>query len=121
MSTTEVRSGAASAKGGDIELAVVVIPVSDVDRASASHASLGRRADADFADGQGFRVVLSRRWARHARSGSAPKPPARRAAPDGPTYGSFTSLHDREGNNDRGRPGWCAGFIAAERTGTECP
>jgi catechol 2,3-dioxygenase-like lactoylglutathione lyase family enzyme len=61
MSTTEIRSGAASgtASGNDVDmkLEVVVIPVSDVDRAKAFYASLDWRLDADFADGEGFRIV----------------------------------------------------------------
>ncbi|HEX6025113.1 MAG TPA: VOC family protein [Solirubrobacter sp.] len=61
MSTTEVSSGGASgtANAGDVEmkLEVVVIPVSDVERAKAFYASLGWRVDADFADDQGFRIV----------------------------------------------------------------
>jgi catechol 2,3-dioxygenase-like lactoylglutathione lyase family enzyme len=61
MSTTEVSSGATSgtARGGDgdMKLEVVVIPVSDVDRAKAFYASLDWRLDADFADGEKFRIV----------------------------------------------------------------
>jgi catechol 2,3-dioxygenase-like lactoylglutathione lyase family enzyme len=61
MSTTEVRSGAASdtARAGDVEMAleVVVIAVSDVDRAKQFYASLDWRLDADFADGDAFRIV----------------------------------------------------------------
>jgi catechol 2,3-dioxygenase-like lactoylglutathione lyase family enzyme len=61
MSTTESRSGAASgtasANDVDMKLEVVVIPVSDVDRAKAFYASLGWRLDADFADGERFRIV----------------------------------------------------------------
>ena len=61
MSTTEVRSGGASgtADAVDVEmkLEVVVIPVSDVDRAKAFYAGLGWREDADFADDEGFRIV----------------------------------------------------------------
>jgi catechol 2,3-dioxygenase-like lactoylglutathione lyase family enzyme len=41
----------------DLKLEVVVIPVSDVDRAKAFYQGLGWRLDADFADGQGFRIV----------------------------------------------------------------
>jgi catechol 2,3-dioxygenase-like lactoylglutathione lyase family enzyme len=40
-----------------MKLEVVVIPVSDVDRAKAFYASLGWRLDADFADGERFRIV----------------------------------------------------------------
>jgi catechol 2,3-dioxygenase-like lactoylglutathione lyase family enzyme len=41
----------------DIKLEVVVIPVSDVDRAKRFYGSLGWRLDADFAFDNGFRVV----------------------------------------------------------------
>jgi catechol 2,3-dioxygenase-like lactoylglutathione lyase family enzyme len=41
----------------DLKLEVVVIPVSDVDRAKRFYASLGWRLDADFAFNNGFRVV----------------------------------------------------------------
>ncbi len=40
-----------------MKLEVVVIPVSDVDRAKAFYASLGWRLDADFADGKDYRVI----------------------------------------------------------------
>ncbi|MFF2383914.1 VOC family protein [Streptomyces sp. NPDC058108] len=41
----------------DMKLEVVVVPVTDVDRAKAFYERLGWRLDADFADGEGFRVV----------------------------------------------------------------
>ena len=41
----------------DFRLEVVVIPVSDVDRAKAFYQGLGWRLDADFAAGPDFRVV----------------------------------------------------------------
>src|SRR6476659_5220088 len=41
----------------DMKLEVVVIPVSDVERAKQFYASLGWRLDADFADGDDFRVI----------------------------------------------------------------
>lgn len=41
----------------DLKLEVIVIPVSDVDRAKAFYASLGWRLDADFASGDGWRVI----------------------------------------------------------------
>ena len=47
--TTPMRS--------DLKLEVVVIPVSDVDRAKRFYESLGWRLDADFAFDNGFRVV----------------------------------------------------------------
>jgi catechol 2,3-dioxygenase-like lactoylglutathione lyase family enzyme len=41
----------------DMKLEIVVIPVSDVDRAKRFYAGLGWREDADFADGNDFRVI----------------------------------------------------------------
>jgi catechol 2,3-dioxygenase-like lactoylglutathione lyase family enzyme len=61
MSSVEDRSESATDTGGreaiDLKLEVVVVPVSDVDRAKAFYAGLGWRLDADFADDQGFRIV----------------------------------------------------------------
>jgi catechol 2,3-dioxygenase-like lactoylglutathione lyase family enzyme len=60
MSGTEVRSdatGITSVRTVDMSLEVVVIPVSDVDRAKMFYASLGWRLDADIAAGDDFRVV----------------------------------------------------------------
>lgn len=41
----------------DMRLEVVVLPVSDVDRAKEFYVGLGWRLDADFVDGDDFRVV----------------------------------------------------------------
>ena len=41
----------------DFKLEVIVLPVSDVDRALAFYAGLGWRLDADFATGPEFRVI----------------------------------------------------------------
>jgi catechol 2,3-dioxygenase-like lactoylglutathione lyase family enzyme len=61
MSSTEVRSenaiGTTTARGVDMKLEVVVIPVSDVDRAKRFYGALGWRLDADFAAGDDFRVI----------------------------------------------------------------
>jgi catechol 2,3-dioxygenase-like lactoylglutathione lyase family enzyme len=46
-----------SAEAVDVKLEVVVIPVSDVDRAKRFYGSLGWQLDADFAFDNGFRVV----------------------------------------------------------------
>jgi catechol 2,3-dioxygenase-like lactoylglutathione lyase family enzyme len=43
--------------GMDMRLEVVVIPVSDVDRAKQFYEGLGWRLDADFVGDEGFRVV----------------------------------------------------------------
>jgi catechol 2,3-dioxygenase-like lactoylglutathione lyase family enzyme len=47
----------AAREATELKLEVVVIPVSDVDRAKAFYERLGWRLDADFADEQGFRIV----------------------------------------------------------------
>ncbi len=61
MSSVEDKSESATdtPAGATIELKleVIVVPVSDVDRAKAFYEGLGWRLDADFADGQGFRIV----------------------------------------------------------------
>jgi catechol 2,3-dioxygenase-like lactoylglutathione lyase family enzyme len=57
MSTTDVRSNGASVETVDFKFEVVVIPVSDVDRAKEFYGSLGWRLDADFPFDNGFRVV----------------------------------------------------------------
>jgi catechol 2,3-dioxygenase-like lactoylglutathione lyase family enzyme len=58
---TRVRSetaiAASSARTVDMKLEVVVIPVSDVDRAKRFYGGLGWRLDADFVTGDDFRVV----------------------------------------------------------------
>ena len=54
MSTNEVLGKAAKI---DLKLEVVVIPVSDVNRAKEFYAKLGWRLDADFPFDNGFRVV----------------------------------------------------------------
>jgi catechol 2,3-dioxygenase-like lactoylglutathione lyase family enzyme len=61
MSNTEASrndaSGIASIKNVDTNLEVVVIPVSDVDRAKEFYGSLGWRLDADVAAGEDFRLI----------------------------------------------------------------
>jgi catechol 2,3-dioxygenase-like lactoylglutathione lyase family enzyme len=61
MSTTQVRSETAIktplAQGVDMKLEVVVIPVSDVDRAKRFYSDLGWRLDGDFVVGEEFRGV----------------------------------------------------------------
>jgi catechol 2,3-dioxygenase-like lactoylglutathione lyase family enzyme len=61
MNSTQVRSETEiktpRARRVDMKLEVVVIPVSDVDRAKAFYGSLGWRLDADYAAGDDFRVI----------------------------------------------------------------
>ncbi|MBV9922438.1 MAG: hypothetical protein JOY78_16535, partial [Pseudonocardia sp.] len=53
----EVAVSVASGGKVDLKLEVVVIPVTDVDRAKDFYAGLGWRLDADFPFDNGFRVV----------------------------------------------------------------
>src|SRR6516225_9468669 len=60
MSTASVpmtQSSEPKASPVDMKLEVVVIPVSDVDRAKEFYSKLGWRLDADFPVGDAFRVV----------------------------------------------------------------
>lgn len=61
MGRTEVRGETAgdtpAAPTLDMKLEVVVIPVSDVDRAKRFYGDLGWRLDADVAKGEAFRVI----------------------------------------------------------------
>ncbi|MGY4286618.1 catechol 2,3-dioxygenase-like lactoylglutathione lyase family enzyme [Bradyrhizobium sp. LM2.7] len=53
----EASAKSSKARGGDLKLEIVVIPVSDVDRAKAFYTRLGWRLDADFASGDDWRVI----------------------------------------------------------------
>jgi catechol 2,3-dioxygenase-like lactoylglutathione lyase family enzyme len=61
MSTKAVRANDATSNAGvataDMKFEIVVIPVSDVDRAKEFYARLGWRLDADFDSGKEFRVI----------------------------------------------------------------
>src|ERR687898_3083382 len=61
MSSTQVRSETAietpRARRVNMKLEVVVIPVSDVDRAKSFYSNLGWRLDADFAAGDDWRAI----------------------------------------------------------------
>jgi catechol 2,3-dioxygenase-like lactoylglutathione lyase family enzyme len=54
---SESTSGSAPVKAGEARLEVVVVPVSDVDRAKHFYESLGWRLDADLAIDDAYRVV----------------------------------------------------------------
>jgi catechol 2,3-dioxygenase-like lactoylglutathione lyase family enzyme len=61
MNTTEVRSDNATdtavAAKVDMKFEIVVIPVSDIDRAKEFYGRLGWRLDADYDNGKDFRVI----------------------------------------------------------------
>jgi catechol 2,3-dioxygenase-like lactoylglutathione lyase family enzyme len=53
----ESAAGTPPVKVGEVKLEVVVVPVSDVDRAKRFYQGLGWRLDADLAVDEGYRVV----------------------------------------------------------------
>lgn len=55
--STERAAPSAPVRPGEFKLEVVVVPVSDVDRARDFYAGLGWRLDADLAVADGYRVV----------------------------------------------------------------
>lgn len=54
---TKDTGSTTSVAGGDMKFEIVVIPVSDVDRAKNFYGRLGWRLDADYAKGDDFRVI----------------------------------------------------------------
>ena len=57
MSTNAATGIKPTAATGDMKFEIVVIPVSDADRAKDFYAKLGWRLDADFDNGKDFRVI----------------------------------------------------------------
>jgi catechol 2,3-dioxygenase-like lactoylglutathione lyase family enzyme len=55
--SSEGATGSPPVKAGEVRLEVVVVPVSDVDRAKRFYETLGWRLDADLAVDDGYRVV----------------------------------------------------------------
>jgi catechol 2,3-dioxygenase-like lactoylglutathione lyase family enzyme len=55
--SSESATSSPAVKAGEVRLEVVVVPVSDVDRAKRFYESLGWRLDADLAIDDGYRVV----------------------------------------------------------------
>ena len=55
--SSQSTAGTPPVRAGEVKLEVVVMPVSDVDRAKEFYASLGWRLDADIAAGDDFRIV----------------------------------------------------------------
>jgi len=57
MSTNAVRGIDTSVAPVDMKFEIVVVPVSDVDRAKQFYAKLGWRLDADYDNGKDFRII----------------------------------------------------------------
>jgi catechol 2,3-dioxygenase-like lactoylglutathione lyase family enzyme len=133
MGTTEDRSSdaseMASVKNVDLRLEVVVLPVSDVDRAKEFYGRLGWRLDADYDSGDDFRVIqftppgsgCSVIWRINSAttnfaSGSDLASALRRAE-------AAHGEHEKRtgGQRDANWPDWYAQYMAAEQAGTELP
>jgi catechol 2,3-dioxygenase-like lactoylglutathione lyase family enzyme len=57
MGTDELKTKSATAFMMDMKLEVVVIPVTNVDRAKSFYGDLGWRLDIDYTDGDNYRVI----------------------------------------------------------------
>ena len=55
--SSESSAGSPPVQAGEVKLEVVIVPVSDVDRAKTFYEGLGWRLDADLAVDDGYRVV----------------------------------------------------------------
>ena len=138
MSSTQVRSDTAietaRARRVDMKLEVVVIPVSDVERAKRFYGGLGWRLDADIVSGEEFRVVQftppGSPCSIHFGTGVTSAVDA-----DGTTFTSSTELasalrraeaahgeHEkRTGQRDADWPNWYAEYIVREQAGKQLP
>src|SRR5258707_1881110 len=81
--TRTTASETATARGVDMKFEIIVIPVSDVDRAKHFYGGLGWRLDADFAAGDDWRGIqfTPPRSRGSGIFGKNPTPPAPRSAP----------------------------------------
>jgi catechol 2,3-dioxygenase-like lactoylglutathione lyase family enzyme len=57
VSNESAKGGTPPVKSGEVRLEVVVLPVSDVDRAKAFYEGLGWKLDAEFAGDDGYRLL----------------------------------------------------------------
>jgi catechol 2,3-dioxygenase-like lactoylglutathione lyase family enzyme len=96
MSTTEDHRADAGVQTVDMKLEVIVIPVSDVDRAKEFYSRLGWRLDADVTGGE-LAGAMRRASAAHGE-------------------------HERRiGHADPDWPDWYAEYMVAEQAGAELP
>jgi catechol 2,3-dioxygenase-like lactoylglutathione lyase family enzyme len=134
MSDIEARSEStvkdSSPRPVDMNPEVVVIPVSDVDRAKHFYAGLGWRLDADFARVDGSRAVQFTPWLVQEVTRRLP---GRMDADT--TFASSSELasalrraaaahgeHEKRiGQRDENWPDWYAEYIVREQSGKELP
>ena len=90
-SSSETTAQAPETRTVDFKLEVVVVPVSDAERAKQFYASLGWREDGAFVISDDYRVL---------GGGFHPGTEGRAAGPDpeGRSYGSYASFSDPDGN-----------------------
>ena len=118
------RDRALDARTVDMKLEVVVIPVSDVDRAKRFYGGLGWRLDADFAVGDAFRVVQftppGSPGSIHFGKGSRRPRPVRRAdfISSCPTSRQRAPTHRSRRRRGRSVPPCRSGQAAAQRPGS---
>ena len=141
MSSVQDRTAPASDTADretiDLKLEVIVIPVSDVDRAKAFYEGLGWRLDADFADDQGFRIV---QFTPHGSACSIQFGSKVTSAPRGSPANMYLVVPDvhaarqprraaaahgqheaRIGREDADWPDWYAEYIVREQASEELP
>jgi catechol 2,3-dioxygenase-like lactoylglutathione lyase family enzyme len=108
--TYEIQANAAASEASfakvDMKLEVVVIPVSDVDRAREFYSRLGWRLDADRSAGDNFRLVQF-------------KPPGSGSSIQ---FGvNLTSAAPGWTQRDANWADWYAAYMVAEQSGKELP
>jgi catechol 2,3-dioxygenase-like lactoylglutathione lyase family enzyme len=106
--SSESATGSPPVKAGEVRLEVVVVPVSDVDRAKRFYETLGWRLDADLAVDDGCRAVqltpLGSACSIIFGKGVTSAPPGSSEgrvsgpAPGHADYGSFAAFSDPDGN-----------------------
>jgi catechol 2,3-dioxygenase-like lactoylglutathione lyase family enzyme len=140
---SESAAGSPAVKAGELRLEVVVLPVSDVDRAKDFYVGLGWKLDADIARGDDFRIVqltpppsaIPMAMAGCSRRSRYAFPAAERRALMATTYESVEKLaealrraaaahgkhEERMGQADEDWPDWYALYMVRERAGEELP
>jgi len=113
LASDNQAAGAANIRGVDMKLELIIIPVSDVDRAKRFYGSLGWRLDAEFASDDGY---LRRIHFTPPGSGcSVMFGKNVTAAAPGSAQGLYLIVSD---NN---WPDWYAEYLSREQAGKDLP
>jgi catechol 2,3-dioxygenase-like lactoylglutathione lyase family enzyme len=97
-----------------MKLEVVVVPVSDMDRAKTFYKALGWREDVDFVTGARLPGRVTPAPAVHDSAAALAEALRRAAAAHG-------EHEARTGEEDANWPDWYAKYMVAEATGSELP